>query len=235
MCCLKKSKLIVCIALMLGMTANIFAITILWDGDTSRDWHDKANWDYDAVPASRNDVVINQDANCADANCIIYKNAACHNLSVSNGSTTGPSRLTLNAGTLKVNYCAYLGNTWGNNSIVDINGGTFEVASWLYAGYEGNSTINLDAGTIKCGGLSMEQSTSLIDIKKGTLVVDSYTTASTIKQFVTDGKIKAYSGTGTVVVDYNSTDNKTFVTATVAAKTEPAVKGKSESEAETSK
>lgn len=94
------------------------------------------------------------------------------------GSALPKSHVQINGGYL---YAKYLELNWnGSSSDVDIDGGMLEIGDWHPGGN--------------------------IDLKhNGVLVIAGDVTAS-IPAWITDGKLSAYDGTGTLLYDYNVTN-----------------------------
>jgi hypothetical protein len=129
--------------------------------------------------------------------------------------------LTVNSGTIDVNTVAYCGRA--GTATLNMSGGAINIASTFYVARDSTSTgnVNLSGGTINCSALfiGLNGGSGLINITaSGTLIIDGDATA-TVNNYVTGGKIKSYSGAGTVLFDYNiTTTGKTTVTASPPTK-----------------
>lgn len=107
------------------------------------------------------------------------------------GAATGTAKLEMTGGSLTVGTDLRVGGTGSDGGIVQLDGGTLDV----------NTLTIRDNGSV--------------DITSdGKLIIDG-DVLEDIQSEVDDGTITAYSGIGRVVIIYNSTDDKTSVTAEV--------------------
>jgi hypothetical protein len=98
----------------------------------------------------------------------------------------------------------------GNPGIVNMTGGTITVADdFEIPETEGNpdspAEVHLDGGTISIGGDLHMFEYGLLDITAGTLIIDG-NSVSDVQGFIDNGWITAYDGDGTLQLDYNVTN-----------------------------
>ena len=132
----------------------------------------------------------------------------------------GIGAVNVSAGTVDIEGSLLVGNH--GTGTLNVSGGTINVNKALIVAVgKGSGTVNLSGGTINVGaglinaGLEIKDiGTGLFDIKGGTLIINGDATAR-VKEYAASGKIKAYSGRGTLNIDYGTTNaGKTTVTAT---------------------
>jgi T5SS/PEP-CTERM-associated repeat protein len=95
-----------------------------------------------------------------------------------------------------------------------MNGGTINVSGTIEipSGTDTESLnighLQINGGTINCGAVTMRPnpySTGTVDVRGGTLIING-DAVSTIQGFIDDGWIAAYSGYGTLQLDYDVTN-----------------------------
>jgi hypothetical protein len=126
--------------------------------------------------------------------------------------------LEMSGGTLSTLKQAHFGRR--GTATVNVTGGTanLDIGTTLKIGADpadpGTGHVNLDAGTITCVDFTLYETSGTMDIEAGELIIDGDETAD-INDAVTDGRLTAYDGTGTVNWNYNVTNpGKTTVWAT---------------------
>jgi hypothetical protein len=241
----KKYSLLVSIVLLLTLTAISSAVTRNWDNEAADgNWTVALNWSGDTVPTATDDANIPiasgpvfSAGRSATINRVFLRGAN-GSLTMSGGSLTAnnyfdmaytsteSATLTVSSGTITITgasghlYCGRSGA-----ATLNMSGGTIDVAATFYVARDLGSTgtVNLSGGTIDCNVLSMRSNNTAANgtiniTSTGTLVIDGNVTVY-VTTCVNNGWIKAYSGAGTVVLDYNSTNpGKTTVTASAPTK-----------------
>ena len=216
---INKTCLII-VLLMMCVNAS-FAGVVYWRGGISGDateWNDAANWDGD-VPAPGDHVVIHNLSMYmpvidSDAGQVYMLTPSWHEASAS---------VTINdGGKLRVINGLILGNGAGGVGGLHINGGELTVWS-LSVGKDGDGEILLNGGKLFVEaqnhvdsfrfGQDIGTGTGHIDIEAGQLIImDDFT--SVIADYVADGRIAAYGGSGRIYYDFhNTTTGSTTVMA----------------------
>ncbi|MHC4518755.1 MAG: hypothetical protein ACYTAS_09225, partial [Planctomycetota bacterium] len=124
------------------------------------------------------------------------------------GKNDGEGILNMIGGTIDVARDFEVGG--GNPGIVNMTGGTITVGDdFEIPETEGNpdspAEVHLDGGTISIGGDLHMFEYGLLDITAGTLIVDG-NSVSDVQGFIDNGLITAYGGNGTVQLDYDVTN-----------------------------
>ena len=209
------------------------AATITWDGSSSRAWNVTANWDLNRLPTSSDTAVVSLASGpiinsgvAAVANTIQIRSASGAAADVNGGTltTSGSSAridvgydagttgtLTINSGTVTCGQYLYVG--YSGTGTLNMNGGTLNITGTRFRiGYNstGVGRVYLYGGTINCNGSSFSFSMG----NSGTASMDitngkliiNGDVTSTVNGYITSGKIKAYGGAGTVLYDYNITN-----------------------------
>jgi hypothetical protein len=190
-------------------------------------WNDANNWssssDY-IPPCSKSDAIFyyatntdsivpaGTDAYCNVLNGIGWYGGLTGTMTIQPGASLtaitgvilgngGPSKLVLDGGKLTVGEISsyvYVGHD--SDGILQINDGTATIYALYLPISNGTGHLQLDGGLLTVQYLNFN-STGSIDITKGRmLVVGDQVTA--LQSKVTSGQITAYSGTGTVNVQY---------------------------------
>ncbi len=151
-------------------------------------WNRPGNWWQSSVPTVNDVTYINRPTKYCVVDSSVF--ATCSELGV--GNDKGPAGLV-------------------------VTGGTIAVASQFRIGINVSSygTVDLDSGSISCGNFIIRQNGGVgtFDIEEGMLVVDG-NLVSRIQGYVDNGWVKAYSGNGQVIIDYdNINPGKTTVSA----------------------
>jgi hypothetical protein len=121
------------------------------------------------------------------------------------GKNGGSGILNMISGSISIARDLDVGG--GDPGIVNMTGGTITVSRDLEMPDEAGSTaeVNLNGGTISLGrDLSMGEG-GLLDITAGTLIING-DAASAVQGYIDNGWITAYSGNGTVQLDYDVTN-----------------------------
>lgn len=230
--------------LSLSVYADIWLGTgSLSDPNDSR-WNVGRNWNTGAPPISGSDVFIDRNTRLqplVDASVT----GAVGGLARLGGTAGGGTinSLTVTGGDITFSNHCILGEGGGSKATLEITGGVFQ-SKTLWVGNSGNGTVIIRGGSIFMTAESLyvdrfDKTTSviylyggvinqignvymgkggLIDITEGTLILDG-DRRGTVNNYITAGKIKAYSGASTVVVDYDTTNpGKTTVTAVILKK-----------------
>jgi hypothetical protein len=206
-------------------------------------WNVNNNWSAGVPPISGEDVYIDRNTRLqplVDAS-ITAVGGVVRMGGTSGGGTT--NKLTVTGGSTTFTGHFIMGEGAGSKATLEVSGGSFQ-SNTLWVGNSGKATVLITGGKITTKAESLyvdrfnkvscviylyggviEQTGSiymgsggLIDITEGTLIF-SGDRRGTVNGYITAGKIKAYSGASTVVVDYNTTNpGKTTVTAVILKK-----------------
>ncbi len=228
------SRRLICIislVLALSLVGNVQAVTATWtDGSGDHLWSTLGNWSVFPTPADWAKIKTNPGATVASAGAVALK--------VHVGYTAN-SALTVDGGILTTVQDLAFGKD-DKLGILNMISGTINCGKDLEVGYEGpglvnmtggtiiatddlmipeggttnTAEVNLDGGTIIVDGDLIMAATGSMDITGGTLILDGDVT-STINSYITNVWITAYDRTGTIHMDYNTSNSgKTTVTAT---------------------
>ena len=219
------------ILLILVLSAGAFAAVSWNDGGADHLWSNADNWTEASShrpPLAGDSVYVRAaDMGGSTAGPTISSgiSAVACNLSVEVG-TAGTVTMNMTGGTLDVYYAGatncYFRLGAGSSSgtvILNMTGGTLTVSGdpgllRVGSGYCG--IVNLWGGTIDVLELMVASDTdSYIDLRNnGTLIVAG-DVSELLEGYVDDGRLTAYGGSGRVVVDYNSSVNKTVARAEI--------------------
>lgn len=193
-------------------------------------WNEKTNWTGFVAPAAITKVVFNvvgaipcTVTNKALANHIVMgDNGPGGTLNIASGAslTCGTDNASIigytsnalmvveNGGTVTFGYQLFVGINQDSEGTLIINGGTVSVADMFGLGFQGGKgTARVNGGTLNLGlwdDLNSIQGASVLDVSgTGTVVINGDRTFS-IGNYVTNGRITANGGEGTVAVDYNN-------------------------------
>jgi hypothetical protein len=223
------------------------ATTITWSNDgNDGDWNNTANWTGGVKPDNIDDYakilmaagpVFTADRT-ADA-YRIYLEGSNGSITMQGGTinlngswigigytaATDSGTLTINNGTINATGISghiYVGVKGAG--ILNMDSGAINLSGTLYIARDSGSTgtVNLSGGTISCNSLSMGFSggTPAMNITAGTLIINN-TGAANLGTYIGNGWIKAYNGTGTLMVDVNNVNpDRTTVWATAPTKAE---------------
>lgn len=127
-------------------------------------------------------------------------------------------------------FLGYIDDVDGLDVSLTMEGGSLVCPDWLALGFgfDGSNTATVHAvisgGTVQCGRLYIDNDNNLngkgsvsMDVAGGTVIVNG-DIRSDVAAWESDGRMTAYGGAGTLVVDYNvSLPGKTTVTAQLPA------------------
>jgi len=224
----RKMICLVSFVLVLYLVGDVQADTVTWTDTTGNHlWSTTRNWDRLTLPTSVDAAEINM----LPGPIIVNEGAVADVVWVGSGSNTGA--LTVDGGTLTVTKWIALGSDEGGDGTLNMNSGTITVGTWLEVGYEGlgtlnmnggsltltggmtvawlsNSTghLNLNGGIITAGNFGMSgdaNSVGTMDVKTGTLIING-DKLSPVQGYIDNGWITAYGGNGTLLLDYDVTN-----------------------------
>jgi len=229
----KKMTCLISFVLPLFLFNSASAIIFWDDGGADHLWSTTTNWSPDTVPTSAESVSIDSPDN---THCEIQAGitAQCATLRVANSGAT--TNLDISGGSLSAEG-AYIGvdNSsghgilnmsgglfstgglqigWSGTGTLNMTGGTIELSGNLVVpGQTGTGSVSLHGGTITASDLRLTSDSGSMDITIGTLILAGDDT-TTIQTYIDDGWITAYDGKGTLLLDYNVTnEDKTTLTA----------------------
>ncbi|MCH8121157.1 MAG: discoidin domain-containing protein [Planctomycetes bacterium] len=223
-----SKKLIYLVSFVLVLCSVGNAASIQWTGLGSNNlWSNPANWEFNAVPTSADEVFIEVPAAAAPNGPVIRDgiSAVIFGLAC---EMAGEPMMTMTGGTLDVRDWIWWGDGPGSHGTFYMSGGTVTVVNELELGWGGGEgtwimtggTVNageliiptssgaagqlyLHGGTFNVGSIGLEMSENgLIDIGEGVLVLKGDLT-TIINGFIAARQITAYGGVGTVLVTYN--------------------------------
>ncbi len=217
--------------------------TTVWTGTTLGDglWTTSSNWT-NGVPTSTEKTVFNQSS--ADATAVLDATGSTGDFPLGDGggidhyvevdaggelsvngwcilgyNSSSPGRLTVDGGDVTVSGVCRIG--YGGDGELVINSGTFTANSVFScgSGSGGAGTIYLDGGILYIKGTwSIEDdSMSIMDITAGAIIKDGWTT--NVYEWIDDGRLTAYGGTGYIIVEFDPHNDETIITA---SETDPA-------------
>jgi hypothetical protein len=237
----KKMTCLISLVLLL-VQFECASAQISWsDSGPDHLWSTVANWSSQIVPTSMDSASIDSPEN---THCEITDGitAECETLRVGNSSFT--ANLDISGGSLTaagayvgvdnstghgiLNISGGLFSTgslqvgWRGIGTVNMTGGTIELTDNLVVpGLTGTGTVNLHDGTINASELRLTSDSGLLDITRGTLILEGDDT-EIIQANIDNGRLTAYEGQGALNVDYDVTNaGKTTLTATPLLKPNP--------------
>lgn len=193
-------------------------------------WSLGANWSTGAMPDTNTTAWVMSSIPCViDATAGV---ATCSHLSVADGAGSSGTVIVTNGGVFApcTDWCAvgYSGHgtfvtasnstttfpshLWialqtGSTGSLIMNGGTVTVLGMFGEGWSGGvGTARINGGTLYLSQLHPSQSLgpgSVLDISQGKVIISGNSTAA-VRGYIAAGKITAYGGSGTVIVDYNN-------------------------------
>jgi len=210
-------------------------------------WTESANWTGGVVPTATNKVVFNVpgatdcmvESAVTAGQVVLGDNGPGGLLTVANGGSLAAgsstwSAIGYNNTTLMVvesgasatfGFQLWIGFNPGADGTLILNGGTVTVSNMVGLGWNGGKgAVQVNSGTLRLlqwnSTLSIQGSSGL-DIAAGTVVISGNQLTS-ISNFIAAGRITAYGGTGTVVLDYDASNpSQTTLTATPGKVTPP--------------
>lgn len=183
------------------VTATLNPKVLHWDAGGSNDlWANPLNWDFDLVPDNRVKAVIDR----LPAAVIDPLTDALVGKSLIVGDHSD-AVLEMTGGYLRVVDNFVLGYCEGNEGTFNMSGGSVWINSGLFVPHNGEAVVHLDGGDISCQAFWMENE-SLIDITNGELRVHdpSGSAAARIADYIEDGWITAFGGSGRVTMSFES-------------------------------
>jgi hypothetical protein len=208
------------------------------NGGGNRVWNQGSNWSGGVVPGATNRAKL---ANAVVSGPLVTVGTAASVKSLVIGDLASPAdRMDMSGGSLTTAEWLVLAYGATNVGTLAISNGAATVSGNLFVGLHGAGTINLTGGsltvigqlgiamnvgstgqvalvggTLSAGSLAMT-SAGRLDITAGTLLINGDATP-TVSNYISNGLITAYGGTGTIIQDYNTRNpGKTTVTATLA-------------------
>ncbi len=241
---MRKNMCRAVLLLALGVSTNGWAA--IWVGNGSfidpndNHWNVPSNWNSGLLPTASDDVFIDRTTRLqplVDSTVTAYGNVVRIGGTAGGGTT---NQLTVTGGSATFSGHCIVGQGTGSKAMLEVTGGTFQ-SKTLWVGNDGNGTVMITGGSIHLmtenlyvdrfnktssavflyggvidqnGGIYMGGG-GVIDITEGTLILNGNQTGA-VNSYITAGKIKAYNGASTVVVDYDTTNpGKTTVTAAI--------------------
>jgi hypothetical protein len=233
---MRKLAIILACLVIIGFSPSVFAY-IQWSGSPiDTDWNNPANWDGGVLPTNDKAGVKTEPVGP-----IIVEGdvAVCMQLTLG-GVSGGTIRVAGGIFNITQNS-AIMGNAANENGTLILNSGQIIAGGNFYVGLAGTATAYFDGGTVSVGSVFGigERSTStatvylgvskvtcetfrmddgggatvLMDVANGTLIVDGDESAK-IQTYIDNGWIIAFSGAGTLEMDYDVRNpDKTTLTA----------------------
>ena len=236
----KKLIYFVSFVLVLSLVGDVQAATMTWtDAGPDDLWSTLTNWDSGTVPTSNDKAQISMLPGAIIAN----EGAVAKEVRIGVGDVGATGALTVDGGTLTEVRWFNIAHSNGTNGTLNMNSGAITVSDTLNVGRGGSSTlnmnggtitvtgdfqialnaestghVNLDGGIINAGNFVMRSKAGAVgtmDVRGGTLIIDG-DQFSTVQGYIDDpnGWITAYGGDGTLLLDYDVTnEGKTTLTA----------------------
>jgi hypothetical protein len=230
----RKAAALACVALF-SLVVNVSAVS--WDnGGGDNLWSNPVNWSGDVLPTISDGVSITtmsgpiiNSPTTALGNQIRVGAGGGANLTMNGGTLnvgewlmigadapSTPGTFTMSDGTINLGSSApgngHLWIGYMSSGTFTMNGGTINVPGRFGLGWAGGAAVvHLDGGDIITADFSMTASCS-IDITYGTLTFDG--DPSVVSGYIASGWITAFGGAGTLVVEYDSFNDTTTLSAT---------------------
>jgi hypothetical protein len=238
----KKLFLMISFALLTALAASALAADLNWtNADGDRLWRNSFNWDSCDVPTGSDKAAIRLEVSGpiidSSTTAVAYQvvvgdwGSLSDSIDMTGGSLTIGSwfilgygsinngTVTMSAGTVSVGSNLFVG--FGGTGTLNMNGGTLNIANLFGIGYcdagytTGQGYVYLNGGTITTAQFQMRYPTGtfgLLDITGGTLIIDG-DKQTLVNDYIANGWITGYGGSGGVAVTYNNSTGKTAVTA----------------------
>jgi hypothetical protein len=161
---LQKAKITFLCALAFMATMGINAQNaITWTGTTDTDFLNAANWSTSSAPDGASDVKIAASSNNPVYNTAITGGYISHLDGVSGTTLTVSAALSIYSGSnnymggdinveasgsMNFRNTLYIGNSVGNPSVINVNGGTFNAKVYMIVSKGSDCTININSGTV---------------------------------------------------------------------------------------
>lgn len=208
------------------------------NASSTGNFNEAANWTTSSVPDNTIKVVLNvpgaEDCRVTDTQAVLQLVMGDNNtgeiLRIENGGdlTTDASiwsaigyndqaeLVVETGGTITFGQHMWVGLIAGGEGTINITGGTVNVTAMTGLGWDGGiGVVNVKSGNLNCAQFHDTNSIkdgSNMDIEAGTVKITTGLTVETFTaNYVDNGRITAYGGTGTVVVE--KIDGDIFVTA----------------------
>ena len=217
-----QSAALISVFFLFYVSACSATTTYVWDdsfGD--HNWNTAANWNLNAVPPNNSSTY----ASIQMASGPVVDTGETVNVYriLLNGAANGT--LTVNDGIVNVGQHVYLGGqTATDKGTLNMNGGAINITATIYISQQAGSTgtLNLLGGTISCAALNMGAAggtAGKINIEAGTLTINNEG-ATNVNTYISKDWIKAYNGSGTLLVDTTTVPGKTILSAQSQTKAE---------------
>lgn len=191
-------------------------------------WSESANWTGGTVPNSTNKVVLNVSGARAcvvnsvvkagqvvagdngDGGTLIVTNGGSLTTSATDWSAIGYNNSNLmiveSGGSVGFGFQLWIGFAAGSDGTLLMNGGTVSVTNMIGLGWNGGKgTARINGGTLKLLAWDSANSikgASVLDIGAGTVVITGNQLTS-VGNYISNGKITGYGGTGSVSNFFN--------------------------------
>lgn len=218
-----------------SLTMTVQAVETRWtDAGPDQLFSTPENWDPRAVPTAADDMFVD-GPDGTHCEVPVGVDGQCGTLRVGNSGNT--THLDITGGTFAVKGGCYIGvdNPQGHG-ILNVSGGVFTspdmnlglkatgtlnmTGGLVELGWDlkipsnsGTGKANLMGGTLKALNLSLTSPLGSVDITAGTMILEG-DDVEALQSYIDDGRLTAYSGQGTLHMDYDvTTPGKTTVTA----------------------
>ena len=229
----RRIRVVLSVLLVVPLAGNVHA-AFQWDDETgNHKWDDPANWNPDQVPDLSTwayvdmlpGPVVTSDTLCDNLHIGRYDGPAA--VTVDGGTLIVDNWLTLSRGaeaSLTLNSGAIMGPGDDGENLLFVVGhetgfaATFNMNDGLVKATRGNGFqigndpdsighVNLNGGTIQANTLTMDEdaASATMDVTGGVLMVEGDEVAD-IQGYIDSGWITAYSGTGVLQLDYDTTN-----------------------------
>jgi hypothetical protein len=231
----KKMVYLVSIVVALSLVGDAQADINWIDSTGDHLWSTPGNWDTGTLPVTGNVSAGKVRIQVVPGPIVAKEGAECFNIRVGNNAT---GDMTVDGGTLAVDGWIALGRNAGGEATLnmisgtitanDLNiaevgslatlnmtGGNITLRGTLRVGRSGPGHANLAGGIITTNDFNMGLDTGgvgTMNITAGTLIING-DRLSLVQGYIDKGWITAYSGNGTLPLDYDVTEDKTTLKA----------------------